>query len=119
MFQKRIGKLQRAPTAVISQKPGRTSWRRWAEEVSKNRPTEGTNKTIVYLARMPRPTTSPAASHAQIVPRKIARWVRTAAQPQQQVYGASMVIRDEPAARTGSVNPRPTTATASPWRWHT
>src|SRR5262249_28431912 len=112
MFQPTTGRQQTAPTAAIAQKPGRRRRGRGSGDGSRNRPTEGTNRTIVYLARMPRPTTSRAAGQAHAAPRKTARWVRTRAQPQQQVYGASMVISVAPAARTDRVSPRPTTATA-------
>jgi len=53
---------------------------------------------------MPTATTSPVATQAHPDPRKIARWAKTNAQPQQQVYGASIVISDDPAAITEKAN---------------
>src|SRR5207244_4219326 len=104
-FQMRIGKQHDAATAVMTQKPGPNNRRRWRGLVSKKSPAEASHKTIVNLARMPRPRTKPNTGHAQDVCRKIARCPSTNAQPQQHEYGASMVISDAPACTTGSVSP--------------
>ena len=99
--------------ALMTQKPGRSSSRRRSGCSSRNNPTDGSHSTIVYFARMPRPTTRPAAGHAQRLPRKTAWCPSTSAQPQQQVYGASMVMSDDPAATAGSVRASATTPRAS------
>src|SRR5262245_50654534 len=107
-----MGRQHAAPTAAATQKPGRRSSRRCSREASKNRPSDGTNRTIVYLASAPTPTSSPSAGQAQRGPRNTARWATTKAQPQQQVYGASIVMSEAPAAITGRVRASATAAKA-------
>ena len=86
-----------------SRSPACSNRPRCAGEVSRNRPSDGSHRTIVYLARMPTPTSSPASGQAHAERRTAAWWPSTSAQPQQQVYGESMVMSDEPAAIIGSV----------------
>src|SRR5207247_486384 len=74
---------------------------------------DGSHSTIVYLARIPAPTVSPRRGQAHHDCRKTARWPSTSAQLQQQVYGASMVMSEAPAATTGSVEAIATTARAN------
>jgi hypothetical protein len=115
-----MGTQPRAATSAITQNPRRNRSGRCSRPVNRNRPTEGTNSTMLYLARMPAAVTSPAAGHAHHEPRKTARCASTSAQPQQQVYGASMVISAEPAASTGKVRPRTSTPRARrslPYTW--
>src|SRR5437879_3406209 len=108
-FQIKMGQQQPAATSIMIQNPGRKSNRRREESVSKNSPAETGHKIIVYLARIPRPTTNPASGQAHFPPRHIAWKPKTKAQHQQHVKGASMVISMEPAATTGMVSATTTT----------
>src|SRR5262249_31315184 len=96
------------------QKPGSSNLRRRAELVSRKSPAEIGHKIIVYLARMPRPTTIPASGHAHFDPRHMAWNPKTNAQHQQQTKGASMVMSVEPAVTTGIVRAMATTPVARP-----
>src|SRR5262249_57637941 len=96
-FHTRIGRQQAPATAPSGEGGGRSRRRRCGAEVSRNSPSDGTHRAIVYFASTPSPTASPAAGQAQADPRKTARWPSTRAQPQQQAYGASMVISVDPA----------------------
>ena len=103
-FQMRIGRQHKPATAIMHQKPRLHNSRRYSGVVSRNSAADGIQTIIVYLASMPRPSTRPSSGQAQFDPRKMARWPSTSAQPQQQVYGASMVISEEPTAMSGSVS---------------
>src|SRR5437868_6343213 len=112
MFHQRIGTPPSAPTQLMIQKPGRSNSPRCSRLVSRKRATDGTKTTMLYLASTPSAMTTPAAVHAQREPWKMARCVSTSAQPQQQQYGESMVISDDPAVIIGMVSAISTTASA-------
>src|SRR5579885_2777725 len=97
-FQMRMGRQDRPATATIKKKPRLHKSRRYPGAVSRNSAADGIQTIMVYLANMPRPSTRPSNGHAHVEPRKMARWPSTSAQPQQQVYGASMVMIEEPTA---------------------
>src|SRR5579884_733956 len=155
-FQMTMGRQQKAAVALMIQKPGRQSSCRNSRAVSSSRNSEGMKSTIVYLARMPRPTTTPSTGHSQRrllrlrkpkplpspptplpegegsnsleeggqspfcpAPLSTASYPSTSAQPQQQVYGASIVIRVAPTLTTGNVAARATTNRASTSCWYT
>src|SRR5690349_19159918 len=113
MFQMAIGISDAAAIAQATQKPGRRSCSRADGVQSRNMPTHGSQTAIVYLARMPMPTTTPASGQPQRELRKIAACAQMSAQTQAQVYGASIVIRVAPTFNTGTVRATATVASAS------
>ena len=58
----------------------------------------------MYLARMPTAITRPVTAQAHLAAGTAARYAKTRAHPQQAVYGASIVIRLDPAATSGCVS---------------
>src|SRR5438105_3442733 len=95
-----------------TQNPGRRSCRRPSDDVTRNRPTDGSHRTVVYLARMPVPTARPASGHAHVRPLTAAACPNTSAHPQHARYGGSIVISDETATTGGKVSASPTRAHA-------
>src|SRR5690348_13602068 len=97
---------------AISQNPDEASSRRCIGVNRTNSPAENSHRAIVYLARMPRATRSPAGAHAQALPSTIAHRPNTRAHAQQQRNGASIVMMSEQAANAGSDRPATTTQNA-------
>src|SRR5260370_121538 len=83
-----MGKQQSAATTLITQKPGCHSNRRNAGVNSRNSASDGGNRTIVYFASTPRPTTKPQTGHAHHDPREMRRPVPVRGLLGRQVKGA-------------------------------
>src|SRR5262245_20956646 len=105
-----MGRHDSSDTATITAKPRETSSRRVSRPKSRKRTSDAGNSTIVYLARMPRQITAPVADQYARLSLVTARCARTSAQPQQQVYGESIVMSNDPAATGGIVSAPATSA---------
>ena len=100
------------PQAI--QNPRRRNSLRPADDVSRNKPTDGSHSAIVYFARMPMPTINPATGQAHARPRTAAACPNTTPTPSKRcrVRRSSSMSRRRRQAALSETRPRGRTPVA-------